>query len=131
VRKRRKERRRLPLLQITSSHSRFISSQNVALIQYKVPLSGQGFAFRVRHLKNEKREEQTEDEITGPASSDIYFSACNILMAGQSGTFTLSNGGEAKNCTLTTLLFPANFEILRSTMSGISSGEEGPEAPVR
>ena len=48
------------------------------------------------------------------------------------GVFTLSTRGDgvARNCTLTTLLFAGNFQILESTMSGVRSGDEGPEAPV-
>ena len=58
--------------------------------------------------------------------------ACNILMDDHEGVFTLSTRGDgvARNCTLTTLLFAGNFQILESTMSGVSSGEEGPDAPV-
>ena len=59
--------------------------------------------------------------------------ACNILMDDHEGVFTLSTRGDGvpRNCTLTTLLFAGNFQILESTMSGVRSGEEGPEAPVR
>ena len=48
------------------------------------------------------------------------------------GVFTLSTRGDgvARNCTLATLLFAGNFQILESTMSGVSSGEEVPDAPV-
>jgi hypothetical protein len=34
----------------------FRSSQNGALIQYRVPIPGQGFALRVHYTKNPKRE---------------------------------------------------------------------------
>ena len=40
-----------------------------------------------------------------------YFLACNILMSDMTGLFTLQNHGKAMNCSLTTLLFPANFEL--------------------
>ncbi len=52
-------------------------------------------------------------------------------MSDYAGTYTLSNRGQARNCTLTTLLFPANFQILSSAMGGIGSGEESEDAPVR
>ena len=32
-------------------------------------------------------------------------------MSEMAGLFTLENKGEARNCSLTTLLFPANFEL--------------------
>ena len=37
--------------------------------------------------------------------------ACNILMSEMTGLFTLKNNNQARNCSLTTLLFPANFEL--------------------
>ena len=39
-----------------------------------------------------------------------------MLMAETSGVFTLTNYGQARNCTLTTLLFPANFAIARASI---------------
>ncbi|XP_059084223.1 corticotropin-releasing factor-binding protein-like [Tigriopus californicus] len=77
---------------------RFISSQNAALIQYLIPTKGKGFSFRVRFLPN-------------PVP-------CNILMSDMEGLFTMKNLGQAKNCSLTTLLFPANFEIKRMEIGG-------------
>lgn len=87
------------------------SSQNAALVQFRVPSPGQGFAFRVSFVQNPD--------------------PCNILMDDHEGVFTLSTRGDgvARNCTLTTLLFAGNFQILESTMSGVRSGEEGPDAP--
>ena len=41
----------------------------------------------------------------------VCFLACNILMSDMAGMFTLENHGKARNCSLTTLLFPANFEL--------------------
>lgn len=34
----------------------FISSQNAALLQYRVPMKGKGFSVIVRHVKNQNRE---------------------------------------------------------------------------
>ena len=45
-------------------------------------------------------------------SGRLYLSACNILMSEVEGLFTLSNRGLNQNCSLTTLLFPANFKVL-------------------
>lgn len=87
------------------------SSQNAALLQFRVPNRGGGFAFRVSFVHNPE--------------------PCNVLMDDHEGVFTLSTRGDgvARNCTLTTLLFAGNFQILESTMSGVRSGDEGPEAP--
>ena len=52
-------------------------------------------------------------------------------MGDHEGVFTLATPpGARRNCTLATLLFPGNFQILESTMAGVRSGEEGPDAPV-
>lgn len=77
---------------------RFISSQNAALIQYLIPSKGKGFSFRVRFVSNPL--------------------PCNILMSDMEGLFTMKNLGRAKNCSLTTLLFPANFEIKHMEIGG-------------
>lgn len=49
--------------------------------------------------------------------------ACNILMSDMAGMFTLQNHGQARNCSLTTLLFPANFE-LHSLAVGAATGRQ-------
>ena len=48
--------------------------------------------------------------------------ACNILMSEMAGLFTLENRGEARNCSLTTLLFPANFELRKVAVGGGGAG---------
>ncbi|XP_023333201.1 corticotropin-releasing factor-binding protein [Eurytemora carolleeae] len=75
-----------------ASNKVLVSSQNAALVSYKIPTPGQGFSVRVRTLHNPD--------------------PCNILMSDLSGYFTLQNHGIARNCSLTTLLFPANFALL-------------------
>merc|ERR1712137_1465636 len=71
--------------------SHFISSQNAALVQYRVPKLGQGFAIRVRYVKNPN--------------------ACNILVEGTSDIYTLTNRGRSVNCSVTTL-FPASVSVI-------------------
>lgn len=75
-----------------SSKKVFRSRQNAALISYNIPKMGEGFLIKVKFIPN----------------SD----PCNILMADLDGVFTLANNGQARNCSLTTMLFPANFELL-------------------
>nr|CAH0110674.1 unnamed protein product [Daphnia galeata] len=71
--------------------SRYLSSQNAALIQYRVPRLGQGFSLRVNYVKNPQ--------------------PCNILVEGTSYVYTLSNHGRRLNCSVTTL-FPASISLV-------------------
>lgn len=76
----------------------FISSQNAALVQYRVPKRARGFSFRVTFLKNP--------------------TPCNVLVEGLEDVYTIRNYGKATNCSLTTL-FPAQISIL-SLSVGVS-----------
>jgi len=69
----------------------FVSSQNAALVQYRVASHGQGFSLRVRYPKNPK--------------------PCNILVEDSEEVYTLSNYGQAMNCSVTTL-FSATISIV-------------------
>lgn len=70
----------------------FTSSQNVALIQYRMPARGTNFSFNVRYVKN-------------PTPCNVFF---------QSDVFepiyTMHNYGKRVNCSLSTL-FPASVII--------------------
>lgn len=73
----------------------FISSQNAALIQYRMPspmTSGNsaGFSISVRFLKNPK--------------------PCNVLFQDNEGIYTLRNYGKRSNCSLSTI-FPAAVKV--------------------
>ncbi|KAI8424428.1 hypothetical protein MSG28_002922 [Choristoneura fumiferana] len=59
---------------------KLVSRQNAALVQYRVPARGKGFAITVRHLKNVK--------------------PCNVMLFGSEGVFTLRNHGTTGNCSL-------------------------------
>jgi len=76
----------------TATKNVFLSSQNAALVSFKIPKVGQGFRISVKYIPNKD--------------------PCNILMSDMVGLFTLQNNGQARNCSLTTLLFPANFELM-------------------
>ncbi|XP_067000519.2 corticotropin-releasing factor-binding protein [Anabrus simplex] len=69
----------------------FQSSQNAALVQYRIPTAGRGFSFRVRFPLNS--------------------TPCNILLEGKSDVYTLRNYGKAVNCTLLAL-YPAHIRVL-------------------
>ncbi|CAH1404057.1 unnamed protein product [Nezara viridula] len=75
----------------------FISSQNAALIQYRVPKRSRGFSFRVNFLKNP--------------------TPCNVLVEGLD-VWTIRNYGKSTNCSLTTL-YPAQISLL-SLSVGVS-----------
>ncbi|CAH1988543.1 unnamed protein product [Acanthoscelides obtectus] len=67
----------------------FVSSQNVALIQYRMPARGSSFSFYVRFIKNPN--------------------PCNILFQ-TDDVYTLRNYGRKSNCSLSTL-FPATVTV--------------------
>lgn len=76
----------------------FVSSQNAALVQYRVPKRSRGFSFRVSFLKNP--------------------TPCNVLVEGLEDVYTIRNYGKPTNCSLTSL-FPAQISIL-SLSVGVS-----------
>nr|XP_027203262.1 corticotropin-releasing factor-binding protein-like [Dermatophagoides pteronyssinus] len=70
----------------------FRMSQNVGLIEYRIPNVGQGFTVRVRFVENPK--------------------PCNTIIQGVNyGIYTLRNYGRRINCTMS-ILFSASFRIL-------------------
>ncbi|XP_050504598.1 corticotropin-releasing factor-binding protein isoform X3 [Diabrotica virgifera virgifera] len=70
----------------------FTSSQNVALIQYRMPARGTSFSFTVRFVKN-------------PTPCNVFFQADD-----HETIYTLHNYGRRTNCSLSTL-FPASVSI--------------------
>ncbi|VVC40172.1 Hypothetical protein CINCED_3A011171 [Cinara cedri] len=78
----------------------FKSSQNAALIQYRVPRRDSGFSFYVSVVNNP--------------------TPCNILLEGLTDVYTLRNYGKHVNCSLTTL-YPAQVKILSL---GVGLGKE-------
>lgn len=69
------------------------SHQNAAMLQFKIPTPGHGFNLTVEYLHNPD--------------------PCNVLMSDLSGLFQITNRGEERNCSLTTLLFPAKISLLQ------------------
>ncbi|KAH9518107.1 hypothetical protein DERF_008704 [Dermatophagoides farinae] len=70
----------------------FRMSQNVGLIEYRIPTIGQGFTVRIRFIDNPK--------------------PCNTIIQGVNyGIYTLRNYGRRINCTMS-ILFSASFRIL-------------------
>ncbi|KAL7017334.1 hypothetical protein ACKWTF_010321 [Chironomus riparius] len=75
---------------------KFISNQNGAVFQYKIPYQG-SFAISVRYVHNPK--------------------PCNIMVEGVAPYYTLQNYGSNRNCTLTAL-FPAVISVLAVDVGG-------------
>ncbi|XP_028178814.1 corticotropin-releasing factor-binding protein [Ostrinia nubilalis] len=70
---------------------KLISRQNAALIQYRVPAQGKGFAVTIRHLRNAR--------------------PCNVMLFGSEGVYTLRNHGETGNCSIIAIS-PAIVRVL-------------------
>ena len=92
-----------------TNYKKFTSHQNAALASFKIPTPGQGFKIRVTYHPNPDSKFIISYFVF--IHSIILVLACNILMSDMTGLFTLQNHGKARNCSLTTLLFPANFEL--------------------
>ncbi|XP_037296706.1 corticotropin-releasing factor-binding protein-like [Manduca sexta] len=70
---------------------KLVSRQNAALVQYRVPAQGKGFAVTVRHIRNAR--------------------PCNVMVFGSEGVYTLRNHGETGNCSLLTIS-PSTVRVL-------------------
>ncbi|XP_059046084.1 corticotropin-releasing factor-binding protein [Achroia grisella] len=75
----------------TRPQRKLISRQNAALVQYRVPAQGKGFAVTIRHLRNPR--------------------PCNVMLFGAEGVYTLRNHGETGNCSIIAVS-PATVKIL-------------------
>lgn len=69
----------------------FKMSQNVGLIEYRIPNAGQGFMVRVRFVENPR--------------------PCNVIIQDLVGIYTIRNYGRRINCTVSIIL-EASFQIL-------------------
>jgi len=77
----------------TRRNLRLRSSQNVALLQYRIPKAGEGFVFRV--------------------TMELTRDPCNVLVTEDKSLFTLSNAGTKRNCSLTAVLAPINLKLIQ------------------
>ncbi|XP_077281152.1 corticotropin releasing hormone binding protein [Temnothorax americanus] len=78
----------------------FTSSQNAALLQYRIPLRGKGFVVSARYPKNPR--------------------PCNVLSVSTTDPFTLRNYGRRINCTLVAV-YPGAVRIIALGIGGSSS----------
>ncbi|GFX45600.1 corticotropin-releasing factor-binding protein [Trichonephila clavipes] len=72
-----------------------ITSQNVGLLEFRIPVKGEGFTVAVEFLPNPK--------------------PCNAVLQQPSGVYTLRNYGQRVNCTMS-IIFPETFQILASSV---------------
>ncbi|GBP75957.1 Corticotropin-releasing factor-binding protein [Eumeta japonica] len=70
---------------------KLVSRQNAALVQYRVPARGKGFAVTVRHVRNAR--------------------PCNIMVFGSEGVYTVRNHGASGNCSILSVS-PASVRVL-------------------
>ncbi|KAL1505678.1 hypothetical protein ABEB36_005184 [Hypothenemus hampei] len=83
----------------------FVSSQNVALIQYRMPARGAGFGISIRFVRNP--------------------TPCNIMVQ-LDETYTLRNYERRSNCSITSL-FPSAVRILSLNVGITPTRERGIE----
>ncbi|XP_077288585.1 corticotropin-releasing factor-binding protein [Arctopsyche grandis] len=74
----------------------FVSNQNAALLQYRVPMKGKGFSIIVRHVKNPN--------------------PCNVLLTGADDMYTLRNYGRPVNCSISAI-YPASVRFVAISVS--------------
>ncbi|XP_020282228.1 corticotropin-releasing factor-binding protein [Pseudomyrmex gracilis] len=77
----------------------FSSSQNVALLQYKIPSSEKGFVVFAKYPKNPR--------------------PCNILSVSTTDPFTIRNYGRRINCTLIAV-YPGVVRVIALGVGGVS-----------
>ncbi|GIY00112.1 corticotropin-releasing factor-binding protein [Caerostris extrusa] len=78
----------------------FRTSQNVGLIEFRIPTKGQGFSVAVRFHPNPK--------------------PCNAVLQEPQGTYTLRNYNRKSNCSIS-VIFPLSVNILAVSV-GVQSG---------
>lgn len=86
----------------------FVSSQNVALIQFKIPNPGEGFKVIVNFKKNPQ--------------------PCNAVAMFEMGVVTMKNYGMRRNCS-TSIIFPEQINLLNVDV-GVTSETKKVEAEV-
>ncbi|CAL1287070.1 unnamed protein product [Larinioides sclopetarius] len=72
-----------------------VTSQNVGLLEFRIPVKGEGFTVSVEFQPNPK--------------------PCNAVLQQPSGVYTLRNYGQRVNCTMS-IIFPETFQILASSV---------------
>ncbi|KAK9504596.1 hypothetical protein O3M35_010898 [Rhynocoris fuscipes] len=87
---------------LTAPSRVFISTQNAAMIQYRIPKRGRGFSFKVNFLKN--------------------LNPCNILVEDIEQVYTLRNYGKPSNCSLTAL-YPIHMTLLSISVGITPTGD--------
>ncbi|XP_022919269.1 corticotropin-releasing factor-binding protein isoform X2 [Onthophagus taurus] len=84
----------------------FRTTQNAAMILYRMPRRNSGFRFSIRFLKNPR--------------------PCNVLLQDFEATLTLRNYASRSNCTIVSL-FPAEVRVLSLSVGVVSTMGKGIE----
>lgn len=103
------EDRRFPY---RNSKRTFRSSQNAALLQYRIPKHG-SFMISVRFHSNPDREFKpwTNRERGSKLILTSFFTACHIMAEDSVPFYVLKSSNKSRNCTLTAL-YPAVVSLL-------------------
>ncbi|XP_054716565.1 corticotropin-releasing factor-binding protein-like [Uloborus diversus] len=81
----------------------FHASQNVGLVEFRIPTKGQGFTVHVRFRDNLK--------------------PCNVVLQEPQGTYTLRNSGRQSNCSVS-VIFPLSINLLSVSIGVQRSGRQ-------
>lgn len=76
-------------------HKIFRMSQNVGLLEFRVPIPGDGFSVTVRFIENPK--------------------PCNAVLHSPAGVYTLRNHGRSANCSIS-IIYPETIQILSTNV---------------
>ncbi|RWS29993.1 corticotropin-releasing factor-binding protein-like protein [Leptotrombidium deliense] len=87
----------------TKPWKKFRMSQNVGLIEFRIPTKGEGFRVNVKFVKNEK--------------------PCNAVLQNPVGVYTLRNYGQAVNCTIS-IIFPEKITVLAASVAAEQKVEQ-------
>ena len=74
--------------------------------------------------------QQGNDDVVKHYTFIFQFSACNILMLEEKRLFTMSNDGQARNCTVTSVFSPPNLKLIHFQIGTHDDDDSGLMSPV-
>lgn len=107
----------------------FRSSQNAALLQYRIPMKG-SFIANVRFHKITQRMLNRNYQLQWCYKLIFFFYlACNVLVQDIDGLYQLANYGYNRNCSISAL-FPTVVSVANLKIGGKSVRQEKPNYDV-